>query len=186
MKKRIFAAIDISGEPRQKISRFIENLRGRFPDARAGWVKAEKIHLTLKFLGEIEELQLEKFRVAIEKTSQSISKFKVQIGETGVFSSTQNARILWLGLKDEAGNLRRLNEILECECEMQGFKKERRSFKAHLTIGRLKEKSNELVERHLSEDLQLIEFEVCGIGIYQSILQPQGSIYKIISKHEFR
>ncbi len=186
VKKRIFAAIDISDEARRRVFRFVELLRGQFPDVRVGWVKPEKIHLTLKFLGEIDESQLEKFSEAIEKTSQNISKFKIQIGKTGVFPSAQNARILWLGLKDETGNLRKLNEILESECERKGVKKEIRSFKAHLTIGRLKEKSSALVEKHLSEEFEPIEFESSEIVIYQSELLPQGSIYKIISKYKFQ
>jgi 2'-5' RNA ligase len=186
MKKRIFAAIDISDEARRRVFRFVELLRGQFPNVRVGWVKPEKIHLTLKFLGEIDESQLEKFSEAIEKTSQNISKFKIQIGKTGVFPSAQNARILWLGLKDETGNLRKLNEILESECERKGVKKEIRSFKAHLTIGRLKEKSSALVEKHLSEEFEPIEFKSSEIVIYQSELLPQGSIYKIISKYKFQ
>ena len=57
MKKRIFTAIDISEQARQKVSGYIETLRREFSNLRVGWEKAEKLHLTLKFLGDCDERQ---------------------------------------------------------------------------------------------------------------------------------
>jgi len=94
---------------------------------------------------------------------------------------------LWLGLWDEKGSLQKLNEILETECERIGFEKEKRNFKAHLTIARLREPQNskELTQEHLQNEFETIEFEVSEITIYESKLQPYGSIYSIVSKHLF-
>ena len=186
--KRIFVAIDISEEARRKVSNYIETLRDEFSNVRVGWEKAEKLHLTLKFLGDINDKQLKILTEAIEKTARQIFIFKLQIKETGVFPSPRKARILWLGLKDEHGNLQNLNEILESECEKFGFEKEKRNFKAHLTIARLREpqKSKELAQKHLQNEFAPIEFDVSEIVIYESKLQPQGSIYSIVSKHIFK
>lgn len=183
--KRIFTAIDISEEARRKVSARIENLRRQFPALRVGWDKPEKLHLTLKFLGETNEEQLEKLSDAVEKTARGISDFKLRIEDAGVFPNQRKARVLWLGVKDEKGNLRKLNEALESECERQGLARETRDFKAHLTIARLREpeKSKSLVEAHLRETFAAVEFEVSEVVIYQSELSPQGSRYTVVSKH---
>ncbi|MFN2392031.1 MAG: RNA 2',3'-cyclic phosphodiesterase [Pyrinomonadaceae bacterium] len=185
--KRIFVAIDISDEVQRKVSDYIAALRVEFPKLRVGWEKPEKLHLTMKFLGDINDEQLEKLTKAAEKTARQTLSFKLQVSDTGVFPSARNARILWLGLQHEQGSLQKLNEILETECEMIGFARENRSFKAHLTIARLREpqKSKELVQRHLQNEFEAVEFELSEVVIYESKLLPQGSIYSVISKHLF-
>jgi 2'-5' RNA ligase len=186
--KRIFTAIDISDEARATVADYIENLRGAFPQIRVGWEKAEKLHLTLKFLGDIDEIRLENLIEAVGNTASQISSFRLQISDTGVFPSVRKARILWLGLKDETGELQNLNKSLEADCEQIGFAKEKRNFKPHLTIARLREphKSKELVERHLENEFKSVEFQVSEITIYESRLQKTGSIYKAIKNVKFK
>ncbi len=186
--RRIFTAIDISDEAQMKVAHYIENIRDEFPNLRVGWERAEKLHLTLKFLGDVDEKQLSNLIEAVEKTAEEFSNFNLQISETGAFPSPRNARILWLGGRDEQENLRRLNEILETECERKGFEKEKRNFKPHLTIARLREppKSKELVGKHLRNDFASIEFAVSEIVIYKSRPQKSGSIYSIVSKHRLK
>ncbi len=185
--KRIFTAIDISDQTRTKVADYIEYLRGEFPQVRVGWERAEKLHLTLKFLGDIDESQLENLIEAVENAAKQISNFRLQISETGVFPSKRNARILWLGVRGDAENLQKLNKILEIECEKAGFAKEKRDFKAHLTIARLREphKSKELVQKHLENEFEAVEFETKEITIYESKLLPKGSIYSVILKSKF-
>jgi 2'-5' RNA ligase len=182
--KRIFIAVDISDEARRRVSEYSEALRREFPDLRVGWEKAEKLHLTLKFLGETTENQLKDLIEIVGKAAVQISNFKLQISETGVFPSLRNARILWLGVKDEKGSLAEISGILESECEKIGFPKEKRKFTAHLTIARLREpqKSKEIALKHLQNKFEPVDFEVSEIVIYESRLQPNGSIYAAISK----
>jgi len=179
MEKRIFVAIDISEEARRKVADYIENLRGEFSNLRVGWEKSEKLHLTVKFLGDIDSNELQNLTEAVEKTARQFSNFNLQISRTGVFPSKRNARILWLGVDDEHENLQKINDILETECEQKGFVNEKRKFKAHLTIGRLREpnKSKELIDRHLNKTFAAVKFEVSEIVIYESRLQKSGSIY---------
>src|SRR5215212_7221627 len=98
--KRIFVAIDISEEARRKASEYIESLRRSFPGLRVGWDKYEKLHLTLKFLGETSDEQLAKLTKAVEKAARETSSFKLRIADTGVFPSQRKARILRLGVED--------------------------------------------------------------------------------------
>jgi len=186
MNKRIFVAIDISDEARIKVADYIEGLRGEFSNLRVGWERAEKLHLTVKFLGDIDSHELQNLTEAVEKTAQQFSNFKLRISQTGVFPSKRNARILWLGVEVEHESLQKINDILEAECEQKGFVKEGRKFKGHLTIGRLREpnKSKELIDRHLNKTFAAVEFEVSEIVIYESKL-PQG-VYRVHSVHRVR
>lgn len=184
--KRIFVAVDISRAAREKAARYIENLKKDFPNLRVGWEKAEKLHLTMKFLGDVDENQLLDLFSACDKITLEISKLQFQASDvrcqilgTGVFPNVKRPRILWLGLRDENGILTRINDHLEAECEKYGFEKENRKFKPHLTIGRLREPqiSQKLAETHLQNEFEPVEFEVSEIVIYESKLQPTGSIY---------
>jgi RNA 2',3'-cyclic 3'-phosphodiesterase len=183
--KRIFIAADISTEARRKVSDYIETLRKEFTDIRVGWDKPEKLHLTLKFLGDTDEKYLSKLIIIVENISSEISNFKLKIAETGVFPNAKNPRILWIDVKDEAGNLAKINSLLEAECERIGFAKEKRKFVPHLTIGRIREPqtAQNLARKHLENNFAPVEFDISEIVIYESKLLPTGAIYSVVSKH---
>jgi 2'-5' RNA ligase len=178
--KRVFVAVDISEEARRQTTAYIESLKSDFSGLRVGWEKPEKLHLTMKFLGDTNENQLKELEDICCKIAAEIPKFDLQIAETGVFPSPRNARVMWVDVKDEKGNLAKINRALEIQCERIGFAAEKRNFKPHLTIARLKEprNSHELVKKHLEKDFEPIGMKVAEIVIYESRLHPTGSIYE--------
>lgn len=182
MIKRIFIAIDISEEARKRANFYLENLRKYFGDFRVGWERAEKFHLTLKFIGDVDENQLSKVIESVEKAATKFERFKICLTEPGVFPKAKNARVLWIGVKDEENNLAKIFENLEIELNKIGFQNETKRFHPHLTIARLREpeKSRSLVEKHLNESFIEVEFEVSEITIYESQLLPTGSKYRKI------
>ncbi len=187
MKKRIFIAVAISEEARRQVSDYAQALRREFVDLRIGWEKPEKLHLTLKFLGDTGEKQLNELIEIVEKTTAKFKPFKLQISGTGVFPNPRNPRILWLGVNDETNSLSKISELLEIKCERIGFRREKRKFNAHLTIARLREphKSKQLARKHVENAFEPIEFKVSEIVTYESTFQPKGSIYSVVSKHKF-
>lgn len=186
--KRIFAAVDISDEARRKAAEYIETLRNEFRQIRVGWDRAEKLHLTLKFLGDTDERQLNELKNISQEISAQTAKFKLRIADTGVFPNARNPRVLWIDVKDEQGNLAKINNFLETECEKIGFARERRNYVPHLTIGRIREpnKASELAQKHLQNGFEPVEFEVSEIVIYESVLQPTGSIYSKVLSSQFQ
>lgn len=179
--KRIFVAVDISAEAIQKVSDYIEELKTEFTTVRVGWEKPEKLHLTLKFLGDTNENQLKTISEIVGELAERIPPFSLRIAVTGVFPRiVRKARVLWIDVKDETGSLVWMNEVLETECAKIGFARENRDYKPHLTIARLREpeKSQQLIERHLQKEFEPVGFEVGEILIYESRLQPAGSIYE--------
>jgi 2'-5' RNA ligase len=178
--KRIFVAVDVSEEARSKTAVYVESLKSEFPKLRVGWEKPEKLHLTMKFLGDTNDNQIEELKDICREIAAEILRFDLRIAETGVFPSARNARVLWIDVKDEKGNLAKINRRLETEAERIGFAAEKRNFKPHLTIARLKDprSSRELVEKHLEKDFEPVVWEVAEIVIYESRLRPTGSIYE--------
>jgi len=186
--KRIFIAVDISEEARNKTAAYIETLRLEFRQIRVGWDKPEKLHLTLKFIGDTDESQLQKLETIVFEISQKIESFNLKIADTGVFPSPRNPRVLWIGVKDKKRNLAMINDFLDNECEKIGFAREKRNFVPHLTIGRIREpnKAVELAKKHLDNVFEPVEFKVSSIVIYESRLLPTGSVYSVVSKNKFR
>ena len=186
--KRIFAAVDISDEARRKVAAYVSDLRSEFPKIRVGWDKPEKLHLTLKFLGDTNEKQLSELEKIVAETSSNINSFNLQIAETGVFPNARNPRVLWIDVQDESGNLSKINERLETECAKIGFAREKRAFVPHLTIGRIREphRAKDLASKHLENIFEPIEITVSEIVIYESQLLPSGSVYSVVSKHTLK
>ena len=141
----------------------------------------------MKFLGDVEEEQLTKLTAAVEETAKQFSDFNLQITETGVFPAKRNARVLWLGVRDEKGSMQKLNEILETECEKKGFAREKRNFKAHLTIARLREphKSIKLAKFHAESEFLSNKFTVPDLIIFHSNLTALGSQYTPMFRAQF-
>lgn len=177
--KRIFIAVDISETARLHAAKYIHDLRGEFGRLLVGWERPEKLHITLKFLGEVEDEKVAGVVESLTSAAGSIRCFEVELSGTGVFPSPSNPRILWLGLHDQDGKLSTTANAVESGCALLGYKKEKREFSPHLTIARLREpqKAQELAARHRANKFELVSFKVSEIVIYESKLQPSGSIY---------
>jgi 2'-5' RNA ligase len=186
--KRIFVAVDISEQAREIVTSYMENLRRQFPDVRVGWDKPEKLHLTLRFLGDTSNEQLAELKTIVARAAGEISNFKIEIARTGVFPNPRSARVLWIDVIDGQGNLSKLNRMLEDGCERLGFSREKRKFVPHLTIGRIREpgKAGDLAARHLATMFGPVEMKVSEAVIYRSVLHPSGSVYQKVESFELK
>lgn len=186
--KRIFVAVDISDKARSAAAAYIENLRTEFREVRVGWERAEKLHLTMKFLGDCDERQIKELEKIVAESAAQLQRFTIQIAETGVFPNARNPRVLWIDAKDPAGNLVKIHEFLEADCWKIGFAREQRKFVPHLTIGRVREpnRARNLAEKHLQNKFEPVESAVSEIVIYESKLLPAGSVYSVVSKHKLK
>src|SRR4028119_339249 len=98
---RVFFAVEISDDVRQRVAQHIDYLRKQFPDMRVGWEQAQKLHLTLKFLGETDPSKLPDLIKAAEVASKDLQPFALTIESVGSFPPRGTARVLWLGVKDK-------------------------------------------------------------------------------------
>jgi 2'-5' RNA ligase len=186
--KRVFIALDISTEAREVCNMHIDRLRRAFPNVRVGWERPEKLHITLKFLGDTEPWELEKLISAMGEIAGRHASFRLKLSDTGRFPSRQRPRILWIGFIDNSDVLSELHADIEDVCRRQGFKEDGRRYWPHVTIGRIREpmRASVLCDAHLRTAIEPVEFEIAEIAIYESKLQSSGSVYSVLSTVNLR
>lgn len=181
--KRIFVAIDISDEAKRTVEARIAAMRGDEPRWAISWTLPEKLHLTLRFIGDVDGRQLAAITESVKRAAEEVSPFTPALTGSGVFPSPKKPRILWIGVRDDSGACIKLKQSLDDYLQRLGFAGERNVFTPHLTIARIKDarRCRDLVERHLADDFQPVEFPVSWIAVYESKLLPAGSVYSKIS-----
>jgi 2'-5' RNA ligase len=139
----------------------------------------------LKFVGEVTALRVEALSHAARAAVEGFSSFVLSIEETGTFPPRGAARVLWLGVKDESGQLSRLQRRLEEECEAAGFTREARAFKPHLTVARLRSPEGALAlsDAHRRATFGPYHFQVSELLVIRSQLGPGGSRYTPLARH---
>lgn len=178
MMIRIFIALEI---PRDIIDEIILIRNELVPTyVRIKWESIEKLHVTLKFLGETEQEYIEKIFTSIEQLSKKYQKFDLQLDRFGFFKSNSLPRILWAGLKENF-ELENFVKEIDILCSEFGFEKEKRKFKPHITMLRIKNESL-IKEINSLDNYRLPQLKFFGnkITMFQSVLTKGGSIYKPI------
>jgi len=185
---RVFCAVELPDVVRTRLANHVLRLRKEVPDAAASWSRVENIHLTLKFFGNVEVKRIEKISAAAERVINQFSTFQIGIGGTGVFPRASRPQVLWIGVSDPSGQLSALQEAFENECAAEGFEKENRAYRPHLTIARLRkpEGARQLADAHLRMPFETIEVELKELVVFRSELSPKGSKYTVISAADFR
>lgn len=149
----------------------------RLLGAQMRWTKPENVHLTLKFLGEVQEEVLGNLRAALERTCAGHASFDVELTGLGAFPSTRRARILWVGAGAGSDRLRSLATDLDAALVPLGFEREERAFAPHLTLGRIRGRPAGL---DLRPDIGGLGFRVQQVELAESTLTPEGAIYRTI------
>ena len=149
-------------------------------------VEPENIHLTLKFLGEIPQHQVDEIAEIIKDISFEPFIFKIE--EVGVFPNLKRPATIWAGITDGVSDLAAVHKEVDSKMAKLGFERERRQFQPHLTISRVKSGRNrdQLVEELLAvKDTVFGEVKAGYIALKKSVLTPHGPIYTTLaeSKH---
>lgn len=179
--KRVFSAIELPKDAQSLVEAYSARLAKEFPEARARWSKTEKIHLTVRFFGNVDDLALKEIVDAYKKRSAVFSPLRLSVEGTGVFPGPRRPKVLWLGVSG-AKKLALLKSKIDDELAAAGFGPEERDFKPHLTIARLKDppKARELAQRHLSLEFEPVRFNATRIVLLESVLKPTGPEYSLI------
>ena len=175
---RAFIGVQIAPEVRAKISAAINQLEPGIPGIR--WVPEDNFHFTLKFLGAIEDSQLESISKALAETVHPFRRFTISAKRLGVFPDLKRARILWVGL--EGDEMPALATSVETVLEPFGFPRETRIFRPHLTVGRWRHPSSshqELGDKLKRwNDIEFGESVIDELILFQSVLKPTGAVYR--------
>ena len=182
---RVFCAIDLPITARLHLMKHIERLRDLLPEVKASWSREANVHLTLKFVGEIQTNSVSEFSSAVSRAVKGVAPFSVVLEGAGVFPTRRDPRVLWLGITDPEGRLAELHSRVEAECFAVGFPKEERPFRPHLTLARLRTRgsANALAQAHEQLTFESHPIQVAELLVIRSELSSAGSKYTVVSRH---
>lgn len=177
---RTFIAVDFPQDYVEKIAQIQSKLR----DFNVKLVDPKLVHITLKFLGDVNENKIEKIAETLDEIITP--PFDARIGSIGVFPKPQYVKVVWLGAE---GNFEQLHNNVESALKPFKFKKDRRGYTAHATLARVKYIPKEEKDAFLKvldelKDVEIGTFNVDAIKLKKSTLTPEGPIYETL--HEVR
>ncbi len=179
---RLFVAVSLPSEIRNRLAAVQDQLRRAQADV--SWVRAENVHVTLKFLGEVEEKRLDKIRPALTDVARAAAPFSMEVAGLGSFGG-RNPRVVWVGVGEGAEQLVQLAGQVEGALGRVGFPKERRGFTAHLTLGRVRSSRNTEALLAALQESQAERFgtvTATQFELMQSELRPSGSVYTVLDR----
>ena len=174
---RVFVAVELPEEVKNQIASVQDEFK-KIP-TQVSWVKQGNIHVTLKFLGEVEEEKMKEVFTAAERGCKGTKKFRMSLKGLGGFPNLNRPRVIWVGTASGEKELCELQGRVETELEKVGFPREDRKFTAHFTIGRVRfpKGIEQLAEKVEKTGFTSSEFTVEQVVVMQSQLNPAGSIY---------
>ena len=177
---RVFIAVDLPTELRQQLAELQRALQPLTDTAR--WVAPESIHITLKFIGEVQEKRLEDIDSAF--TGLTWKPFTVTVRSVGFFPGNRSPRVFWAGM--EAPTMSGLAIELDARMERLGFEKERREFRPHITLARARD--NRMDSSLVKAAAKYAEhpfgsFKVDRVSLFQSTLKPPGPVYNKLKEY---
>lgn len=178
---RLFFAVDFSGAVKAAIATALEAVPVKNPPWR--WIAPDNLHLTLKFLGERSEGDVESLEQCAASVAAEFSAFHIALGRFGGFPSLSNPRVLFYSVESGATSLRALALRLEAELsERLHIEPEKRPFKAHATVARVKTGLPDGIVRKLEmvPALEGVSQQVESMLLMKSELSPQGARYHAV------
>ncbi len=185
--KRVFLAIDLPGDVKEQIVAIQNKLKFLLEGVR--WVRPEGIHLTLKFFGDILSDDIAQISEVIENKTRDSVPMTFNTDKIGAFPNLERRRVLWLGMTGDTQKLLTLQQAIETGLEPHGFKREKRRFRPHLTLGRAKSSRGMILG--LSEavttenNYNTGDFTAQGLTLFQSELKPGGAVYTELAYFPF-
>ena len=183
---RTFTAVEVWPEIRERAKSLIKRLEDT--TAKVTWAKADQMHLTMNFLGDVEMNEIPAVCRAVSDAVRSFAPFDVEMAGVGVFPSYENPRTIWLGVTDGSEQLVALHAALEDSLAKLGCRVEARRFRPHLTLGRVR--SLPKGAGQLAGSLkQHAEFEagpmmVSEVTVFSSDLGRNGPTYEALGHGE--
>jgi 2'-5' RNA ligase len=178
---RSFIAVPLPDEVRSTLAEVQEKLRSCGGAVR--WSAASSIHLTFKFLGEIDPARLPGLTESLRTGTAAESRFSLQLNSLGAFPDLRHPRVIWCGLAGEVGRLEGLQQKVEQACIQAGFLPEEHPFRPHLTLGRVRAPMNLTPMTDYMRSCAPLKaaFSVDRYHIYQSVLRPQGAVHSVLA-----
>ena len=183
---RAFVAVDIPGDARRVLADAVESLRGRGADG-VRWVRPSAIHLTLKFLGDIDGSRVGQVMDALRRSAKANPPFRLGLSGLGAFPAPEKPRVLWAGLEGDLDALGRLHRDVDREVSpAAGVAGEKRPFTPHLTLGRVRDRASTGQRQGVAAALRGFRlvtapsWTVTEVRLVRSTLTSGGPVYDVL------
>jgi len=175
---RAFIAIDLPPDVKRALSDVAATLSERVPRGAVRWVRPEQMHLTLRFLGDTPTDKLPALAAALDTLAAGHAPFTLRLSEVGCFPNARRPRVVWVGLGGEEAKLTALVSALEAALHPLGWPPEDKPFRAHLTLGRVKdERAAQGVDWAMA--VPPLDVPVAAVHLIESQLRPDGPVYTV-------
>ncbi|MCC6503092.1 MAG: RNA 2',3'-cyclic phosphodiesterase [Deltaproteobacteria bacterium] len=179
---RTFVAIKLPSE----VTELLRTIQASLNRGLKGtsWVRPESIHLTLKFLGEIDDAKVRDVAAGLEKAAEGFRPFSLEVGGVGAFPNARAPKVVWAGIK-ECAELTKLQKSVDERLSIIGFEAETRPFTPHLTLCRIKSAEDGRALGRLIAGLgeqAKASFTVNSFVFMKSVLKPQGAVHTDIKE----
>lgn len=148
---RTFAAIALNAELCDALSAAIRAMQAERPPLKPKWVRPGDQHLTLHFFGEVDPRRAEDIQAAMERAAAKLAPFDLTTADLGCFPNIYKPNVLWVGIHEPSGALKRLQAELDGEFARLGYAAEPRAFRPHLTLARVPHDANSASRKALGE-----------------------------------
>ena len=182
---RCFIAVDLSDEVRSTLDSTQGRLRARAPKADLRWVDSAGMHLTLQFLGEVSDGLLADVRRALATAATSVSPLELACRGLGAFPGLTRPRVVWAGIRGAVDDLGRLAAACQRACEPLGFVPEKRPFRGHVTLARVRSPRGfgplaRAIESAADDDFGA--WTATEVVLYRSHLRRTGAVYEALDR----
>ena len=176
---RAFIAIALPQEVTAVLAQLSQSFAKQIPDRAVRWVTPDKMHLTLRFLGETAVSQLATIEAELDRVTANYAPFSPSLHEAGCFPNRKRPRVIWAGLAGAERPLQALKRDIDTFLQPMGWALEdKRPFNAHLTLGRVNN-ARQLQHINWNVPVKKVAWQVTAVHLIQSQLRPQGPIYTI-------
>jgi 2'-5' RNA ligase len=180
---RAFIAVELPTAMLRRLGTEIAKLEELVDGRAIRWVESEAIHLTLQFLGEIDDRTAELIAGCLDDVCASYPRMSLDIGGLGGFPNLNRPRVIWIGIREPDRSFSKLQAEIEGGVSKVGIEAEDRAYHPHLTVGRLRREASQSEERLLADRLRMIQIadlgsvQVEGVSLMQSELTRAGAVY---------
>lgn len=181
---RAFLALNIPANIRSNISRLSRELQS-FNIKGIKWVKPENYHITIQFIAELKETDLDKLVEDLEREFYDIESIEFTDPHLMIIPS-HKPKIIWIEIDTENKIINNIHRRFKKTLISMGYPIDNKTLKFHITLGRVKKRLPDFfVQKILTTELNLKMIEVSEAALYQSILRPEGPLYEIVEKFNF-
>lgn len=174
---RLFVAMPLPDEIKDYLGGMIDELRPSGEGVR--WVKPENIHLTVRFLGEADEQVVPKLATLLDRVALEFACSRLSLGSLGAFPNLRRPSVFWVGLEGDSTELTKMARQVELGVRTLRFEKEKKGFRPHLTLGRVKRGQDvrPVVAKVETWAVESREVLLDQLVLFKSDLTPQGAVY---------